>query len=222
VGLALNVPTLHAAICVHQLRLCAGALKMQRITWRFALCACDRVTPHLQVVLSPQRPRTIISFENKIFSSDGPGSRPVLTMFPHTEGAKVSAQTMVALQAAASSIIVRTACARAGRWPLLVLLCLRCTCCLPSASYTPVYVACAPCWQVMRACPQYACAVCSVCACANTKQTPLYDIQLPCVLQVSKGLFTEYSLPNGRKAFMYYNSGSAMDEAEVRWGTLCG
>ncbi|WIA12059.1 hypothetical protein OEZ85_012136 [Tetradesmus obliquus] len=74
----------------------------------------------LKVVLSPQRPRTIISFENKIFSSDGPGSRPVLTMFPHTEGAKVS-----------------------------------------------------------------------------------------------KGLFKEYQLPNGRKAFMYYNSGSAMDEAEV-------
>jgi hypothetical protein len=44
-----------------------------------------------QVVLSPQRPRTIISFENKIFSSDGPGSRPVLTMFPHMEGAKVGA-----------------------------------------------------------------------------------------------------------------------------------
>lgn len=36
------------------------------------------------------------------------------------------------------------------------------------------------------------------------------------VLQVSKGLFKEYRLPNGRKAFMYYNSGSAMDEAEVR------
>lgn len=42
----------------------------------------------LQVVLSPQRPRTIISFENKTFSSDGYG-RPSLTMFPHVEGAKV-------------------------------------------------------------------------------------------------------------------------------------
>lgn len=44
----------------------------------------------MQVVLSPQRPRTIISFENRCWSSDGPGSKPVLTMFPHTEGAKVS------------------------------------------------------------------------------------------------------------------------------------
>lgn len=34
-------------------------------------------------------------------------------------------------------------------------------------------------------------------------------------MQVSKGLFQEYSLPNGRKCFMYYNSGSVMDEAEV-------
>eukprot|EP00879_Flechtneria_rotunda_P024201 GHRR01025649.1.p1 GENE.GHRR01025649.1~~GHRR01025649.1.p1 ORF type:complete len:986 (+),score=357.96 GHRR01025649.1:892-3849(+) len=74
----------------------------------------------LKVVLSPQRPRTIISFENRMFSSDAPGSRPALTMFPHTEGAKVS-----------------------------------------------------------------------------------------------QGLFTEYSLPNGRKAFMYYNGGNVMDEAEV-------
>lgn len=43
----------------------------------------------LKVALSPQRPRTIISFENRCWSSEGPGSKPVLTMFPHTEGAKV-------------------------------------------------------------------------------------------------------------------------------------
>jgi hypothetical protein len=33
--------------------------------------------------------------------------------------------------------------------------------------------------------------------------------------QVSEGLFTEYVLPNGKKAFMYYNGGGIMDEAEV-------
>lgn len=33
--------------------------------------------------------------------------------------------------------------------------------------------------------------------------------------KVSEGLFTEYQLPNGRKAFMYYNGGGIMDEAEV-------
>lgn len=32
--------------------------------------------------------------------------------------------------------------------------------------------------------------------------------------QVSEGLFTQYQLPNGRTAFLYYNAGSAMDEAE--------
>jgi hypothetical protein len=33
-------------------------------------------------------------------------------------------------------------------------------------------------------------------------------------LQVSEGLFTQYQLPNGRTAFLYYNAGSAIDEAE--------
>jgi hypothetical protein len=32
---------------------------------------------------------------------------------------------------------------------------------------------------------------------------------------VGEGLFTEYTLPNGKKAFMYYNGGGVMDEAEV-------
>jgi len=41
----------------------------------------------MQVVLSPQRPRTIISFENRIWSSSG--SRPSLTIFPHAAGSKV-------------------------------------------------------------------------------------------------------------------------------------
>jgi hypothetical protein len=31
--------------------------------------------------------------------------------------------------------------------------------------------------------------------------------------QVSEGLFSEYQLPNGRTAFLYYNAGTAMDEA---------
>lgn len=31
---------------------------------------------------------------------------------------------------------------------------------------------------------------------------------------MSEGLFTEYQLPNGRTAFLYYNAGTAMDEAE--------
>ena len=31
---------------------------------------------------------------------------------------------------------------------------------------------------------------------------------------MSEGLFTQYQLPNGRTAFLYYNAGSAMDEAE--------
>ncbi|KAF8071180.1 hypothetical protein HT031_001262 [Scenedesmus sp. PABB004] len=48
----------------------------------------------LKVVLSPQRPRTIISFENRTFSSNGPGSRPTLTLFPHTEGAKVATRAV--------------------------------------------------------------------------------------------------------------------------------
>jgi len=33
-------------------------------------------------------------------------------------------------------------------------------------------------------------------------------------MQVSEGLFSQYQLPNGRTAFLYYNAGSAMDEAE--------
>jgi hypothetical protein len=50
-----------------------------------------------QVVLSPQRPRTVISFENRCWSSDGMGSKPVLSMFPHTEGAKVRSRLCTGL-----------------------------------------------------------------------------------------------------------------------------
>jgi hypothetical protein len=50
-----------------------------------------------QVALSPQRPRTIISFENRCWSSDGRGACPALTMFPHTEGAKVGMSARTAL-----------------------------------------------------------------------------------------------------------------------------
>ena len=39
--------------------------------------------------MSPQRGRTTISFENKIWSEEGITARPTLTLFKHTEGAKV-------------------------------------------------------------------------------------------------------------------------------------
>jgi hypothetical protein len=42
--------------------------------------------------------------------------------------------------------------------------------------------------------------------------TKLY---MMCCVQVGEGLFTTYQLPNGQAAYMYYNAGSAMDEAEV-------
>jgi hypothetical protein len=76
----LTVPVLHewqptAATCMHTNATCRH--------YNMMLCLCA------QVVLSPQRPRTVISFENRCWSSDGPGSKPVLSMFPHTEGAKV-------------------------------------------------------------------------------------------------------------------------------------
>lgn len=33
--------------------------------------------------------------------------------------------------------------------------------------------------------------------------------------RVTEGLFPEYTLPNGRKAYMYYKGGNLMDEAHV-------
>ena len=42
----------------------------------------------LQVVLGPQRPRQIISFEDRIIVNDDP-SRPSLTVFEHVEGSRV-------------------------------------------------------------------------------------------------------------------------------------
>jgi hypothetical protein len=35
-------------------------------------------------------------------------------------------------------------------------------------------------------------------------------------LQVGEGLFQVYNLPNGRQAFMYYDAGNTMDEADVK------
>lgn len=43
----------------------------------------------LTVVLAPQRTRTVITFEDKIFTDSG-GTRPSLTVFEHVDGAKVS------------------------------------------------------------------------------------------------------------------------------------
>lgn len=74
----------------------------------------------LKIALSPQRPRTLVAFDERVFTTDSSGMRPVLTLFEHVEGSKVS-----------------------------------------------------------------------------------------------EGLFTEYTLPNGKKVFMYCAAGSAMDEAEV-------
>ncbi len=48
----------------------------------------------LKVSLSPQRPRTVISFENRIYSAAGAGTRPSLTVFPHMEGARVRAMAL--------------------------------------------------------------------------------------------------------------------------------
>ena len=76
--------------------------------------------PPQQVALSPQRPRTVLAFDNRVFTTDSSGARPVLTLFEHVEGSRVG-----------------------------------------------------------------------------------------------EGLFTEYTLPNGKKAFMYCDGGSAMDEAEI-------
>jgi hypothetical protein len=74
---------------------------------------------HLQVVLAPQRTRTIIGFEEKIGQEMGP-LRPSLTLFEHISGSRVY-----------------------------------------------------------------------------------------------RGLFPDYVLPNGRKAFMYYQAGSIIDETDV-------
>jgi hypothetical protein len=39
--------------------------------------------------MSPQRGGTTISFENKVWSEEGVTARPTLTLFKHTQGAKV-------------------------------------------------------------------------------------------------------------------------------------
>lgn len=93
----------------------------------------------LQVVLSPQRPRTVISFENRVFSADG--SKPVLTMFPHAEGAKVRTHAVCACMVCS--------CARACLHHLLFSASLlaqaahaRCCCALHPTRTTPRMSAC--------------------------------------------------------------------------------
>lgn len=41
-------------------------------------------------MLSPQRPRTVVAFDDRVFTTDSAGSRPVLTLFEHVEGSRVS------------------------------------------------------------------------------------------------------------------------------------
>ncbi len=39
--------------------------------------------------MAPQRPRTVISFEDKLFPDAAPGHKAILTIFEHVEGARV-------------------------------------------------------------------------------------------------------------------------------------
>jgi hypothetical protein len=39
--------------------------------------------------LSPQRPRTLLAFDDRVFTTDSAGARAVLTLFERVEGSKV-------------------------------------------------------------------------------------------------------------------------------------